>query len=297
MTEMTEVPSEAVATPLPLAAPRTAFSLVRLRGRVPLVVGLALVVLIILASLLAGVIAPYDPDEQDLANALAAPGTAGHLLGTDQFGRDLLSRVLYAGRVDLLIAFGATGVTLLFGSLYGLASGYFGGRVDAVLMRIVDIVFAFPLIVLVLAIIAILGGGLLNMFIAMWAVTWVPYARIVRGEVLVAKQQEYVVAARALGFGNARIMFRHVLPNVAAPALVYAMVDAVNNVSIGAALGFLGLGVADPTAEWGKMIADAQSFMATSWWLAVVPGVAIALFGLGLSLIGDSLGDWLRGEE
>jgi peptide/nickel transport system permease protein len=287
-----------VAGPVTLATtPRTPFSWARLRGRVPLVIGLVLVVLIVLSAVFAPLLAPYDPNEQDLVNALAPPGTAGHLLGTDQFGRDLLSRVLFAGRVDLLIAFAATCVTMTFGSLYGLVSGFSGRRVDAVLMRIVDVVFAFPLIVLVLAVIAILGSGLLNMLIAMWAVTWVPYARIVRGEVLVLKQRDYTVAARALGYGNARIMFRHVLPNAAAPALVYGMVDAVNNVSIGAALGFLGLGVADPTAEWGKMIADAQEYIATNWWLAAVPGVMIALFGLGLSLIGDNLADWLRGER
>ena len=295
---MSEILNEPVAGPVTLATtPRTPFSWARLRGRVPLVIGIVLVVLIVLSAVFAPLLAPYDPNEQDLVNALAPPGTAGHLLGTDQFGRDLLSRVLFAGRVDLLIAFAATCVTMTFGSFYGLVSGFSGRRVDAVLMRIVDVVFAFPLIVLVLAVIAILGSGLLNMLIAMWAVTWVPYARIVRGEVLVLKQRDYTVAARALGYGNARIMFRHVLPNAAAPALVYGMVDAVNNVSIGAALGFLGLGVADPTAEWGKMIADAQEYIATNWWLAAVPGVMIALFGLGLSLIGDNLADWLRGER
>jgi peptide/nickel transport system permease protein len=294
---MSDILNEPVAAPVTLATPRTPLSWVRLRGRAPLIVGGVLVALIVLSALAAPLLAPYDPNQQDLLHALAAPGTAGHPLGTDQFGRDLLSRALYAGRVDLLIAFAATCVTVVFGSLYGLVAGFSGRRVDAVLMRIVDVVFAFPLIVLVLAVIAILGGGLLNMLIAMWAVTWVPYARIVRGEVLVLKQRDYTLAARALGYGNARIMFRHVLPNAAAPALVYAMVDAVNNVSIGAALGFLGLGVADPTAEWGKMIADAQQYIATNWWLAAVPGVMIALFGLGLSLIGDNLADWLRGER
>jgi peptide/nickel transport system permease protein len=294
---MSEIVNEPVAAPVALATPRTPLSWARVRGRAPLIVGIVLVALIVLSALAAPLLAPYDPNRQDLLHALAPPGSAGHPLGTDQFGRDLLSRALYAGRVDLLIAFAATCVTVVFGSLYGLVAGFSGRRVDAVLMRIVDVVFAFPLLVLVLAIIAILGGGLLNMLIAMWAVTWVPYARIVRGEVLVLKQRDYTLAARALGYGNARIMFRHVLPNAAAPALVYAMVDAVNNVSIGAALGFLGLGVADPTAEWGKMIADAQQYIATNWWLAAVPGVMIALFGLGLSLIGDNLADWLRGER
>jgi peptide/nickel transport system permease protein len=294
---MSELLNEPVAAPVTVATPRTPLSWVKLRGRVPLIVGVVLVVLIALSAIFAPLIAPYDPNQQDLLHALEPPFSPGHLLGTDQYGRDLLSRVLYAGRVDLLIAFAATTVTCTFGSLYGLLAGYAGGRVDSVLMRIVDIVFAFPLIVLVLAIIAILGGGLLNMLIAMWAVTWVAYARIVRGEVLVLKQREYTTAARALGYGNWRIMFRHVLPNAAAPALVFAMVDAVNNVSIGAALGFLGLGVSDSTAEWGKMIADAQEYIATNWWLAAVPGVAIALFGVGLSLIGDNLADQLRGER
>jgi peptide/nickel transport system permease protein len=294
---MSDLLDETVAAPVTVATPRTPLSWVRLRGRVPLIVGITIVVLITLSAVFAPLLAPYDPNQQDLLHALAPPFSPGHLLGTDQYGRDLLSRVLYAGRVDLLIAFAATTVTCTFGSLYGLVAGYSGRRVDSLLMRIVDIVFAFPLIVLVLAIIAILGGGLLNMLIAMWAVTWVAYARIVRGEVLVLKQREYTTAARALGYGNWRIMFRHVLPNAAAPALVFAMVDAVNNVSIGAALGFLGLGVSDPTAEWGKMIADAQEYIATNWWLAAVPGVMIALFGVGLSLIGDNLADQLRGER
>jgi peptide/nickel transport system permease protein len=267
----------------------------RRRRRVPVVVGIVLVALVVLAAILAPLIAPHPPNEQDLLHALEAPGSPGHPLGTDQFGRDLLARVLYAARIDLLIAVGATVVTMTFGTLVGLVSGTVGGRVDAVIMRIVDVFFAFPLIVLVLAIVAILGSGLLNMFIAMWAVTWVPYARIVRAEALVIKQQDYITAARALGFSRWRTMLRHILPNAAAPALVYAMIDAVNNVSIGASLGFLGLGVRNPTAEWGNMIADSQQFIRTAWWLAAVPGIAIALFGLGLSLIGDGVADRLRG--
>jgi peptide/nickel transport system permease protein len=134
------------------------------------------------------------------------------------------------------------------------------------------------------------------MFISIWLVSWVPYARIVRGEVLVAKRQEYVLAARALGFKSPRIMFGHLLPNVLTPAIVYSMLDAVNNVGLGAALGFLGVGVQDPQAEWGKMISDAQNFLATNWWLPTIPGIAIALFGLGLSLVGDGLADRLRPE-
>jgi peptide/nickel transport system permease protein len=290
------VPADrAVASPVQIE-PRSMYSWVRWRGRLPFIIGLTIVVITILAALFAPLLTPYDPNSQDILHALSPPGTPGHVLGTDQFGRDTLTRLLYAARIDLLIAFGATTVCLITGSLIGLVSGFFGGRIDAILMRIVDIVFAFPFIVLVLTIIAILGPGLRNMFLSIWLVGWVPYARIIRGEVLVAKRQEYVLAARALGFNRRRVMFGHVLPNVLAPAIVFSMLDAVNNVGITAALGFLGLGVQDPQAEWGKMISDSQNFLATNWWLPTIPGLAIVFFGLGLSLIGDGLADRLRPE-
>src|SRR6478735_8599245 len=198
-------PDTAVRTPVPIGPPRTAYSWVRWRGRLPFIVGLTIVLITFLAAVFAPVLTPYDPNSQDILNALAPPGTPGHLLGTDQFGRDVLTRQLYAARIDILIAVGATSFCLVTGSILGLVSGFFGGRVDAILMRIVDIVFAFPFIVLVLTIIAILGPGLRNMFISIWLVGWVPYARIVRGEVLVAKRQEYVLAARALGFNRRRV--------------------------------------------------------------------------------------------
>jgi peptide/nickel transport system permease protein len=282
-----------VAAPIAIpAAGSAAWS--RWRARLPLIVGAILVLGTVVAALTAPLLTPYDPTAQDLLHPLAPPGTPGHPLGTDQFGRDVLSRLLYAGRIDLLIAFGATSVTLTGGSLIGLVSGFFGGKVDAVIMRIVDIVFAFPFIVLVLTIIAILGPGLFNMFLAIWLVSWIPYARIVRGEVLVAKRQEYILAARALGYRRLRIMLGHILPNVMTPAIIFSMLDAVGNVGLGAALGYLGLGVQDPMAEWGKMISDAQNFMATSWWLPTLPGVAIVIFGMGLSLVGDGLADMLR---
>ena len=267
---------------------------VRWRRYVALAIGLILVLATILAALGAPLLTPYDPTTQDLLNTLVPPFSPGHPLGTDQFGRDTLARILYAGRIDILIAFGATSVTVLAGSLVGLISGYYGGWFDVAVMRVVDIFFAFPFIVLVLAIIAILGPSLLNMFIAIWLVSWISYARIVRGEVLVAKRLEYVLAARALGYGNPRIMIGHILPNVITPAIIFSMLDAVGNVGLGAALGYLGLGAQDPLAEWGKMIADGQNFMLTSWWLPTLPGVAIIIFGLGLSLTGDGLADILR---
>jgi peptide/nickel transport system permease protein len=289
----TEVPTS-LGLPGPVRSRRIPRA--RLGIGAPLGIGIAIVVLVIVASLAAPLIAPYPPNQQDLLHALQAPGSPGHLLGTDQFGRDELSRMLYAGRVDLLIAFGATLVTFTFGTLVGLIAGSVGGIVDTILMRVVDVFFAFPLVVLVLAIVAILGSGLRNMFIAMWAVTWVSYARIVRAEVLVVKQQDYVMAARASGFSRRRVMLHHILPNALAPAVVYGMIDAVNNVGIGAALGFLGLGVQDPTAEWGNMIADSQQFIRSAWWLSAVPGIAIAVFGIGLSIIGDGLAERLSGR-
>jgi peptide/nickel transport system permease protein len=261
----------------------------------PLLLGVVLLVLIAAACLGAPLLTSYDPVAQDILNQGAAPFSAGHLLGTDApYGRDLLSRLLYGGRVDLLIGFGGTGVTIVLGTAVGLLSGYFGGKLDAVLMRIVDVFFAFPFFVLVLAIVAALGAGLLNLFIAIWAVGWVSYARIIRGETLVAKQQEYVLAARALGFGNLRIMLRHILPNVFSAALIFAMADAVGNILLGAALGYLGLGVPEPSPEWGTMIADGQNYMVTAWWVPTIPGLAIVAVGVSLSLLGDGLADVLR---
>jgi peptide/nickel transport system permease protein len=269
----------------------------RLPVKVPIIIGVVLVTFVVVVALAAPLVASYAPNQQDLLHTLEPPLSPGHLLGTDQLGRDELSRAIWAGRIDLLIAFGVTLVTFSFGTLVGVVAGTFGGVVDAILMRIVDVFFAFPLVVLVLAIVAILGSGLIYLLIAMWAVTWVSYARIVRAEVLVVKHQEYVSAARSLGYSRWRIMSRHIIPNAIAPAIVYGTIDAVNNVSIGAALGFLGLGVQDPTAEWGKMISDSQQFIRTAWWLPVVPGVAIVIFGLGLSIIGDGLADRLRDKS
>jgi len=261
----------------------------------PLLIGGALLGVIALACIAAPLLTPYDPIAQDIVNQGLPPFSPGHPLGTDApFGRDVLSRMLYGGRVDLLIGFGGTGVTILIGTLVGLIAGYVGGRLDAVLMRIVDIFFAFPFLVLVLAIIAMLGPSLFNLFIAIWAVGWVSYARIIRGETLVAKQQEYVLAARALGYNPVRIMVRHILPNVFSAALVFSMADAVGNILLGAALGYLGLGIPPPSPEWGAMIADGQNYMVTAWWVPTVPGLAAVLVGVALSLIGDGLADRLR---
>jgi len=267
------------------------------RRRLTLIAGLVMLAIAIVAVLLAPVLVSASPTTIDALHPLASPLTAGHLLGTDQFGRDVLARILYGGRIDLAIAFGATSVTLVGGTIIGLVAGYLGGRVDAILMRLVDLFFAFPFLVLIIAIVAMLGPSIFNMFIAIWITSWVSYARIMRAQTVVAKKQQYVLAARALGYGPVRVMFRHILPNVASAVIIFSMVDAVGNIILAASLGFLGLGAQPPAPEWGTMISDGQNYLLSSWWLATLPGLAVVFVGVAFSLIGDGLTDLLRAGE
>jgi peptide/nickel transport system permease protein len=267
------------------------------RRRMPLIVGLVMLGITIAAVLLAPVLVSQSPTTIDPLHPLAPPGTAGHLLGSDQFGRDLLARVLYGGRVDLAIAFGATSVTLVGGTIIGLVAGYIGGKLDSFLMRLVDLFFAFPFLVLIIAIVAMLGPSVFNMFLAIWITSWVSYARIMRAQTVVAKKQQYVLAARALGYSPLRIMFRHILPTTASAVILFSMVDAVGNIILAASLGFLGLGTQPPTPEWGVMISDGQNYILTSWWLATIPGLAVVFTGVAFSLIGDGLADLLRAGD
>jgi peptide/nickel transport system permease protein len=264
------------------------------RRRLTLIAGLVMLGIAIAAILLAPVLVSQSPTTIDALHPLAPPLTPGHLLGTDQFGRDVLARILYGGRIDLAIAFGATSVTLVGGTIIGLVAGYLGGRWDNVLMRIVDLFFAFPFLVLVIAIIAMLGPSIFNMFVAIWITSWVAYARIMRAQTVVAKRQQYVLAARALGYGRLRVMFRHILPNTASAVIIFSMVDAVGNIILAASLGFLGLGAQPPAPEWGTMISDGQNYILSSWWLATIPGLAVVFVGIAFSLIGDGLADVLR---
>ena len=262
--------------------------------RLPLIIGLILLAIAILAVTFAPLITSAAPNQIDVLNPLAPPLTPGHFLGTDQFGRDEWSRILYGGRIDLAIAFGATSVTLVGGTIIGLVAGYFGGKIDNVLMRIVDLFFAFPFLVLIIAIIAMLGPSLFNIFLAIWITSWVAYARIMRAQVIVAKKQQYVLAARALGYSRTRVMLRHILPNTASAVIIFSMVDAIGNIILAASLGFLGLGVQPPTPEWGTMISDGQNYITTAWWLTTLPGLAVVFVGVAFSLIGDGLADVLR---
>lgn len=255
--------------------------------------GLAGFGVIVLAAVFAPFVTPYDPIALDLANALLPPSLT-HPMGTDHLGRDVLARVIYAARIDLQI--GAIGVALplIIGAIVGLVAGYYGGWVDAVIGRIVDVIIAFPFLVLVIAIVAMLGPGLVNLYIALTAVSWVLYARIVRAEAIALKKREYVLAARNLGFGHLRIMFGHILPNAVAPALVFAMSDFALDVQVGATLSFFGLGAQPPAPEWGLMIAETRSMMLSAPWVVVGPGLAIVVVSLVVSLIGDGLADKVR---
>jgi peptide/nickel transport system permease protein len=264
------------------------------RRRFVLFAGLAMLAVAILAIVGAPLLVSQSPIAIDVLHPLSPPLAAGHLLGTDQYGRDILARILYGGRIDLAIAFGATSVTLVFGTIVGLVAGYFGGWVDNVLMRIVDLFFAFPFLVLIIAIIAMLGPSIFNMFVAIWITSWVSYARIMRAQTIVAKKQQYVLAARALGYNRFRVMFRHILPNTASAVIVFSMVDAIGNIILAASLGFLGLGAQPPSPEWGTMISDGQNYILSSWWIATLPGLAIVFVGVAFSLIGDGLADILR---
>lgn len=257
-----------------------------------LIFGAAIILLWLLLAILAPWIAPFDPTKLDQTASLLPPG-AGHLFGTDNFGRDILSRVLWGARVDLQICLIGVIFPFMLGTTLGAFSGYIGGAVDAVLMRCIDIVLAFPFLVLMLAIIAILGPGLMSFYIAMAMVGWVSYARLVRAQVLTLKHQDFILAARSLGYSHARILFVHLLPNALTSALVFSMSDCVLVLLSGAAVSYLGLGVQPPTAEWGVMVAEGQSFITTAWWITTLPGLSIVVLAMGFSLLADGLGDKL----
>jgi peptide/nickel transport system permease protein len=254
------------------------------------ILGLVLAGLTLVAAVAAPVVAPHDPVASDFAAGLKPPGTPGHPWGTDQLGRDLLSRVLYGARIALFIGFCTVLVTAVVGGLLGLLAGFFGGWPGTVLMRIVDVQLSFPFILLALTINAIVGLGLRNIIISLSAAGWVVYARVVRGEVLSVKQREYVQAAQALGTGRARILFRHVLPNVAPSIVIVASLQFSQFIVAEAAISFLGFGVQPPTPAWGSMLSESRDFLYVAWWLAAFPGGALALTALGINLVGD----WLR---
>ena len=258
-----------------------------------MVVAIAILCAWLAVAIAAPLLAPYAPDAVDIMNMLAPPG-ADHWFGTDQVGRDVFSRVLFAARVDLFLCVIGVLPPLVIGTTVGLASGYFGGLVDTLFMRVYDLFVAFPFFVLVLAIVGVLGPGLVNFVIALALVGWVSYARLVRAEVLTIRESEYVQAAQCLGYRPGVIVLRHVLPNAIGPVIAYAVSDAVLVMLAGASFGFLGMGAQPPTAEWGVMIADGQAFVQQAWWICLFPGLAAVSLGLGFAFLGDGLGQMQR---
>jgi peptide/nickel transport system permease protein len=261
-----------------------------------LVAGIVIVGLLVLMAVFAPLLSPYDPIKQNLEEALQSP-SAAHWLGTDKYGRDVLTRLMYGARVDLRVGFLAVLIPFVIGAVLGSLAGYFGGWFDTVVMRLVDIFFAFPFYVLVIVLVFVLGAGEKSIYLAIATVSWVSYAKILRGELLVAKKQDWVVAARLGGMSHARVLLRHITPNVLSQALIYAMSDIVMDIMAIVTLGYLGLGIAPPTPEWGSMILDGQEFITTQWLQATIPGLAVVVTSLGLSFLGDGLSDLLSPER
>ena len=261
-------------------------------------IGAAIVGLVVLAAIAAPLLATTDPIEQDLSVALKPPfwledGSFAHPLGTDHLGRDVYSRLVYGARISLAISVLAALLGAAVGVAAGLTAGYLGGRVDMVIMRIVDLNLAFPLILLALAVVALLGANLRNLVIVMAITTWMIYARVVRGVSLTLREQEFIQAVRALGARDSRIIVRHILPNVAAPILVIWTLEVARVILMESALSFLGLGVPPPTPTWGRMLAEGRDYLTMAGWIAVFPGLAIMFTVLGINFLGDGLRDLL----
>ena len=256
------------------------------------IVGTIVLTVMILLAIFAPLIAPYDPIAQDSTAIRAAP-SAKHLFGADTFGRDIFSRVLYGGRMSLPVGFVAVGITAIVGVVLGLIAGYYGGRIDTFVMRGVDLMLAFPGILLAMALVAILGTSLFNLMLAVGIAAIPEYTRVVRGSVLSARETEYITAARVSGAYDRTILLRHILPNVLPPVIVLATLGIAGAIILGSTLSFLGLGIKPPTPEWGNMLSDGRSMIRHQWWVSFFPGLAIMLTVLAINLLGDGLRDAL----
>ena len=257
------------------------------------VAGVIVLAIVMISALLAPWVSPYDLLKMDLLNPYAPPGSPGHALGTDNFGRDILARLIHGSRISLLIGVVVVSIAASFGTVLGLLAGYLGGWVDEVVMRAVEIFYAFPFLVLAIAVIAVFGPSIFNVMWVLGLVSWPLYARLVRAQVLALHDVEYVEAARASGMSRGRVMFRHVLPNVLTPVIVTATFGIPQAILASAALGFLGLGVQPPTPEWGVMIAEGKDFIRRAPNLITWPGLAIMTVVLGFNFVGDGLRDAL----
>lgn len=258
-------------------------------------VGAAIVAIALLTALFAPLLATHDPAEVDPILRLKPPmwmdgGSADHLLGTDNLGRDIWSRIAYGARVSLIVGVGAVLLSGAIGAVLGLIAGYYGRWIDALIMRIADALLAIPTILLLLVMLAVVGPGLSTLIFVIGITNWVPYARVVRGEVLSIKERDFVKAARAVGARNGSIIFKHILPNVISSFIVISGMSVATTIILEASLSFLGLGIKPPDVSWGGMLGDGRQYIATSWWVATFPGIAITVTVLGVIF----LGDWLR---
>ena len=261
-----------------------------LRRNLSLTAGCLILLCVVFTALFPGLIASQSPTDQNLTAMLAAP-SAQHIWGTDELGRDIFARVIWGTRYDLVIGLAAASIPFVVGTLIGLFTAYFGGILDTLFMRLVDVMMSFPVIVLIIAIVAVLGPGIGNMYLAMWLVGWTSYARLVRSAVMVEKNAEYVQAARTLGYSHLRILFRHILPNVISGAIVYAVSDVLMCMLMGAGLSFLGVGVQPPTPEWGAMLVSGTNYLQHYPHMVMFPGAMIAITVLAANMFGDGLRD------
>jgi len=257
-------------------------------------IGITIMLLVILTALLAPLIAPHDPGAQDVTRRLRPPyfmgGSASYFLGTDALGRDILSRVIFGSRISLLVSLASVMGAGLIGSILGLLSGYYGGKVDSIIMRIVDIQMALPYLILAIAVMAVLKPGLQNVIIVLIVTGWVRYARVARAQTLVVKENEFVMAAVALGAKRSWIVFSEIMPNILIPLLIIASLEIGQMILGEATLSFLGLGVQPPVPTWGGMVADGRDYLSFAWWVPTLPGLAILMTVLGINFFGD----WVR---
>ena len=262
-----------------------------LRNKLALL-GLMVVVFVVLTSMAASIIAPFDPLKLSLRNRIKPP-SEDHTFGTDHFGRDILSRVLYGGRVSLYVGVLSVAIAAIAGIVFGATGGYFGGRIDYVIVLIMDALISFPTMLLAIGFMAVMGPGVKNIIIALALVGIPTYGRVVRGSVLSIRQKEYIEAARNAGSGHLKILFLHVLPNTMAPLIVVTTIGVANAILIEAALSFLGLGVPPPAPSWGNILSDGRNFISQAPWLTIFPGLAITVSVLGFNTLGDGLRDVL----
>lgn len=291
VTEWLRDPSPASRTQARLGQSYLAW--LRMRRNPLAMVGLVIILALLFVAAFAPWVATHDPLAQNLGQRLLPPGTPGHWLGTDDFGRDIWSRIAYGSRITLYIVTLVAVTAPVLGLLIGTVAGYFGGWVDQVLMRITDIFLAFPRLILALALVAVLGPGIENAVLAIALTAWPPYARVARAETLTVRTSDYIAAVRLQGAGAGRIIWGHVMPMCLPSVIIRVTLDMAGVILIAAGLGFLGLGVQPPTPEWGLMISSGRKFLFEQWWVATMPGLAIFIVSLGFNLLGDGLRDVL----